>query len=345
MISFLLQRYQKMHQATNRLWDSYAHRALGMLRMYLPLMLSLAALAGAAGAYLFLYRSPDHFPVGSVVTIAPGATAHSVARELYATRVIRSPLFLEMITRLSGKQTGIIAGDYFFSRPLSVREVVGKITKGDYGLVPIRITIPEGATSFEIAELCEKKFGRFDKKTFLELARDKEGYFFPDTYFFLPNVKAPEIAQTMQENFYKKIAGLYGAVSAFGKPLRDVVTMASLLEKEARGMETRQRVAGVLWNRLKINMPLQVDAVFLYINGKNTYELTRADLATTSPYNTYRHKGLPLGPIGNPGLGSLRAAITPIPSEYLFYLSDRYGNMYYARTFEEHKDNKSLYVY
>jgi len=315
-----------------------------VLRRYFPLIAVAVLVLGSIGAYLFLYRSPGRFPVGSVVTIDEGASVRASAAQLNAMGVIRSPLLLRALVRFMARAP-IIAGDYFFSRPLSVREVVLKITKGDYGLVPVRVTIPEGATTFEMAGLFEKKFGRFDKKVFLGLTRDKEGYLFPDTYSFLPNVKAPEVIRTMQENFYKKIVDLSERLIAFKRPLGDIVTMASLLEKEARSMETRQRVAGVLWNRLKINMPLQVDAAFLYINGKNTYELTRADLATTSPYNTYKNKGLPPGPIANPGLASLRAALSPIPSRYLFYLSDRYGNMYYAQTFEEHKDNKRLYVY
>lgn len=344
MISFVSEHYRKMCQAIERLRGFCRTSLLSALRMYFPLMLVSALILGSIAVYLFLYRSPSRFPVGSVVTIAEGASVRASAAQLKAMGVIRSPLLLRALVRFEGKAP-IIAGDYFFSRPLSVREVVLKITKGDYGLVPVRVTIPEGATVFEIAELFEKKFGRFDKRVFLGLARDKEGYLFPDTYYFLPNVKAPEVVRTMQENFYKKIAGLSEELSMFKKPLGDIVTMASLLEKEAYTMETRQRIAGVLWNRVRIDMPLQVDAAFLYINGKNTYELTRADLATTSPYNTYKNRGLPPGPIANPGLESLRAALSPISSRYLFYLSDRYGNMYYAQTFEEHKDNKRLYVY
>jgi len=120
--------------------------------------------------------------------------------------------------------------------------------------------------------------------------------------------------------------------------------MASILEKEARRSETRKAISGVLWNRIEIGMPLQVDAVFPYINGKNTFQLTYDDLEIDSPYNTYKYPGLPIGPIANPGLSSIQAAITPTESENLFYLSDYDGNTYFSQTFDQHKRYKAQYL-
>ena len=120
--------------------------------------------------------------------------------------------------------------------------------------------------------------------------------------------------------------------------------MASIIEKEAHTSDDRRVISGILWERLKIGMPLQVDATFLYINGKNTYDLSVDDLAIDSPYNTYKYAGLPIGPIGNPGLDSLEAALAPMTSPYLYYLSDKSGKTYYARTFNEHKRNREKYM-
>jgi len=120
--------------------------------------------------------------------------------------------------------------------------------------------------------------------------------------------------------------------------------MASLVEKEARTLENKKLVAGVLWNRIKLHMPLQVDAVFGYINDRDTYAPSFADLTVDSLYNTYTHQGLPPGPIDNPGLDSIEAALYPATSTYLYYLTDKNGVMHYAKTFEEHKKNKEKYL-
>ncbi|MBI3075161.1 MAG: endolytic transglycosylase MltG, partial [Parcubacteria group bacterium] len=151
--------------------------------------------------------------------------------------------------------------------------------------------------------------------------------------------------RAMRENFFKKIKPLETAIGDSGKNLHEILTMASLLEEEARAADTRRLIAGILWRRLKIGMPLQVDATFMYINGKNTFELTLEDLADdSSPYNTYTHKGLPPGPITNPGLDSIVAALYPKENPYLFYLADLSGTTYYSRTFDEHKEKKFRYL-
>ena len=134
------------------------------------------------------------------------------------------------------------------------------------------------------------------------------------------------------------------AIKKSGRTQDEILTMASILEKEASKIKDRQQIAGVLWHRIDVGMPLQVDAVFPYIIGKNTFELTREDLAVDSPYNTYKYKGLPPGPIGNPGLDSILAAATPIKSKYVFFLSDKQGNFHYAVTYAQHLVNKAKYL-
>jgi UPF0755 protein len=130
----------------------------------------------------------------------------------------------------------------------------------------------------------------------------------------------------------------------FGKPEGDIIKMASIVEEEGRTMETREIIAGILWKRISIKMPLQVDSSFKYINGKTTATLTTEDLKIDSPYNSYTNRGLPPTPISNPGLAAIRATINPIKTPYLYFLSDKNGNMHYAITFEEHVENKLKYL-
>ena len=145
----------------------------------------------------------------------------------------------------------------------------------------------------------------------------------------------------MESEFEKQITVLKEDIVAFGVPLSEVVTMASLLEKEARQYETRQIISGILWKRIKIGMPLQVDAVFGYIFGIDTFSPTFDELVTTdSPYNTYKNKGLPPGPIANPGLESLKAAVNPVETPYFYYLTGFDGEMHYGRTLDEHVENR-----
>ena len=175
-------------------------------------------------------------------------------------------------------------------------------------------------------------FENFDKKEFLEKTAGLEGYLFPDTYLFLPGAETEQIIGTMRDNFQKK-AGDVG---------QDTVIMASLIEKEVPDSDDRKIVSGILWKRLEIGMPLQVDAVFPYITGRQ--KVLSDDLKIDSLYNTYFYKGLPPGPISNPGLDAIEAARNPKESPYLYYLSGRDGKTHFAKTFAEHLKNKEKYL-
>ncbi|MEK7180376.1 MAG: endolytic transglycosylase MltG [Patescibacteria group bacterium] len=292
--------------------------------------------------YNIFLSPPKNFPQQLVATIETGDTLSKVTDSFKEQNLIRSPFWFKVSVTLLGGDKNIYAGDYFFAYPTSVISVAYRVTRDDHGLVPIRITVFEGLNVFEMADLFSEKFSKFDKKEFIKIA--PEGYLFPDTYFFLPNVKAKEVVAVMQSNFEEKIKTLIPDIEKFGKPLFDVVIMASILETEARKMDTRRRIADILWRRLAIGMPLQVDVSFKYVNGKTTPNLTLEDLEIDSPYNTYKYKGLPPTPIANPGLDAIRAAITPIPNNYFYFLTDNNGIMRYATTFETHKENRRLYL-
>jgi UPF0755 protein len=180
-----------------------------------------------------------------------------------------------------------------------------------FPLAQVRVTIPEGYTNKDIAERF-KRFENFDKDIFFSIAKDKEGYLFPDTYFFTGRETAEEVVAKMEDNFKKRVGEI--------KP--EILVMASLLEKESKLPEEKKIISGILWKRLEVGMPLQVDA-----------EL-----------DTYHYKELPPSPISNPGLESIEAAKNPVASEYWYYLHDKKGNIHYAKTFEEHKINKEKYL-
>ena len=258
--------------------------------------------------------------------------------------VIKSPVVFRSTVIILGGEKSVIAGNYLLDKTLGPVDLAYRLTKGDFHLDIMRVTIPEGWNTFEIAEYLSKNLLEFDTERFVKLAQEKEGYLFPDTYFISPAIKPEDLIEKMSINFNEKIPNISG-ISTTTYKFEDVIIMASILEREARTMESRRIIAGILWKRLKIGMPLQVDSSFLYINGKGTFELTLDDLKTDSPHNTYKYKGLPVGPIGNPGEDSIFAAIHPIETKYLYFLTGHDGKMYYGKTFEEHKKNKAKYLY
>lgn len=294
--------------------------------------------------YAILWRAPSTFPIGTLVSAKQGTSISEVADLLFRKGAIRSPFWFKVWTTLLGGRAGLKAGDYYLSEPSSVISLASRFADGREGFETVLVTIPEGLSNREVASLFSKRLTGFDSTRFLELARGKEGYLFPDTYRFFPSTDESSLITEMTKNFEKKIFLLKLELASFGKPLREVVIMASLVEGEARTTETRRQIAGILWKRLTLGMPLQVDAVFPYILGKNTYEVTAEDLRFDSPYNTYRAAGLPPGPINNPSLDAIKATLTPLDSEYLYYLTDDEGVMRYAATHAEHLKNRAKYL-
>jgi UPF0755 protein len=307
-------------------------------------LIAIALFVVVSAFYIAIFRAPSAFPKESTITIEKGSTLSGVADQLKKQGIVRSSLWLRNLAILLNGEDGVLSGDYFFDKPESVLSVARRITSGDFDLSLIEVVIPEGATSYEIGRILENKSDSFDKEEFAVLVAGKEGYLFPDTYLFLPNVEAKEVARELNNNFFEKIAEIDQDIRDSGMPIDDVIKMASILEKEARTTQTRRTISGILWERMRIGMPLQVDAVFVYANGKNSFTLTTDDLRDDHPYNTYTNKGLPPTPIANPGLDSIRAAIDPIESDYLFFLSDMSGNMHYSATFKEHVRKKNIYL-
>ncbi|MFM2357481.1 MAG: hypothetical protein RJA61_218 [Candidatus Parcubacteria bacterium] len=291
------------------------------------------------GVYI---QAPGTFPEHSLFTVPEGATLSQISTRLYNQGYIVSPFWFKIVVSLTSGSSSVQAGDYFFAESKNILSLARRLVLGNHGLLPEKITIPEGLHVFKIAEIFKSKFPQFDPEYFIEHA--PEGYLFPDTYFFLPNVKAQDVIDTMRQNFDKQIISVKEDIEAFGKPLEEVIKMASILEGEARQFETRQVVSGILWNRIRLKIPLQVDTSFVYINGKNSFTLTTEDLEEDSPYNSYTRLGLPPTPISSPGLEAIQAAVTPVKTNFLYFLTDKTGVMRYSADYEGHLKNRRLYL-
>ncbi len=291
---------------------------------------------------IFLW-SPPLSTHSVTVLVYKGMTVGETADLLKETSVIRSSFLFKLIIKVT-PLSGVVAGTYVFEKPLSLGQVVLRVARGVYGPTPLKITFPEGVTVRKAAEICAKELPGCSYQSFLNAALGSEGYIFPDTYFFQPGTPAQEVVFQMKKNFENKMRSISPEIGRLSRKLSDVIIMASLLEGEGNTLENRQIIAGILWKRLEQRMPLQVDATFVYINGKASHELTLDDLSSDSPYNTYINRGLPPGPINNPGLESIHAAITPTETSYFYYLSDKDGLFHYAATHDEHVLNKKRYL-
>ena len=292
--------------------------------------------------FVILFSAPIGYPTGAYIRVEDGAPLRNVAATFESRGIVNNALLFEAVTRMLGNDRRIQSGYYFFSREENMIWVAMRLLAGDFETSAIRITIPEGTSVNGISRILLEKVPEFNNREFISRAR--EGYMFPDTYFFRPGESTEAILSVFENTFRGKISKIQKQITASGHTLDELLTMASILEKEASKTKDRQQIAGVLWQRIKIGMPLQVDAVFPYIMGKNTFELTRDDLQFDSPYNTYKYKGLPPGPINNPGIDAILAAATPVKTKYIYFLSDKSGNFHYAVTYAQHLANKKKYL-
>jgi UPF0755 protein len=304
-------------------------------------VVSLAALF-AATLFGFLLLPPVGEPQDDVL-IAPGVSARGAARALADADAVRSATIFSALVAVTGSADNLVAGRYRIEEGESSIDWLWRLRQGDTRAPVAAITIPEGYDRRQMAATFAAELPEFDPLEFLAKTIGEEGYLFPDTYAFSPDTDADAVAAMLRSTFESKTAKLRDAVHGTGRTFGDVVNMASIVEREATA-DSRAIVAGILWRRLDEGMPLQVDAPFVYAIGKGTDELTQDDLDRDDPYNTYVNKGLPPTPISSPGLAALEAAAYPEASPYRYFLTGKDGEMYYARTFEEHKENRALYL-
>jgi UPF0755 protein len=284
-----------------------------------------------------------------IVEIEPGSSVSDIAEKLAAKNVISDPLLFRACAMMRRSLGKLKAGEYRFERSMSMLEVLKWLESGHIMLH--KFTVPEGFTTKQIAELLEKK-ELADAGEFMRLANDPvfceelgvggpnlEGFLFPDTYKIAKGLPARRMIRIMVDRFWKACSGdLSELMVASDMSLREIVTIASIIEKEAIYDDEEPLMAGVIFNRLRVNMPLQCDVTIRYPLDNYGVDLTYEDLRLDSPYNSYLNKGLPPTPICNPGLSAIRAAVQPSKTRYYYFVSMNNGRHKFSVTYQEHSE-------
>jgi len=284
---------------------------------------------------------------GSVVkdiSLPSKSGVKKLAVDLENGGIIRSRLHFMLVGRLTGLSGRLKAGDYRFNNAMTPYAILDKVARGDVDYR--RFTLPEGYSIYQAAELLEQK-GYFTKDEFLKACRDPqllarlgitassaEGYLFPATYNLTLSATAEQLVSQMVNRFEKGAAVIKGGGRGLSR--HQLVTLASMIEKEAVVGTEKTLISSVFHNRLKLGMPLQSDPTAVYGVRAFAGKVTKADILRPSPYNTYRIKGLPPGPIGNPGADTLKAAAQPAAANYLYFVARKDGTHHFSRTLEEH---------
>jgi UPF0755 protein len=326
----------------------------------LAFLATLATLA--ALGYAFWLRE-TRLPVRGIglppvtFTVAQGATGESIGRQLQEIGLVRYPWIFRTLVHLQGTGTRLRAGDYAVDGPLTLADIVEMLVRGE--TANKGVTFPEGRTLREMAEIVDGVGLR--PTTFLDVAEDAtpiadldplaanlEGYLFPDTYQVSTYVDAPEkaLVNRMVQRFREVIAPEREAIAASGRTLREIVTLASLVELETARRSERPRIAAVFLNRLTKKMPLQTDPTIIYAlreAGRYDGNIRKKDLGIDSPYNTYKRPGIPPGPIGSPGIEAIRAVLRPASGDELYFVSRNDGSHVFSRTLTEH--NRAVNTY
>ena len=324
--------------------------------IYVIFMFFAAAFAASALVFWWQIRTPlSRSAEIKLFQVLKGESAKIIAEHLKNSNLIENQFFFQLYVFLSLRQYALKSGEYELSQSMSIREIADTIVLG--GTNEILITIPEGFTLKQIEqrlvaaglikqnELVSYIFSESAPQVLSDKPKSAslEGYLFPDTYRFFKDAKLSDIVSKMVVNLDNKLTSdLKIAIKNSSYTTYEIITMASLIEKEVKSDSDREIVSGILWKRLKAKIPLQVDATLVYITGRK--EIFDADKKINSPYNTYFYRGLPKGPIASPGLLAIRAAIFPKSSPYWYYLSAKDGQTIFSKTLEEHNSNKTKYL-
>lgn len=329
-----------------------------MKKLLIPIIVTLIVFILAAFWWVSASAPPGTSDESQRFVIAKGSSAGRVAQELKEDGLIKNSLIFRFYVQATGRAKKIQAGAYDLSPNLSLYKLVNKLMDGP---TQVWVTIPEGLRREEILERFIKELGKEGEETdefrsqFLALTEGEEGYLFPDTYLFERSAPASLVVSAMKNTFEKRIDELSEEIDNSPFTLAQIVILASIVERETLTNEERPIVAGILKNRLDIGMGLQADATVQYATANNRCEVgdrecdwwvppTLIDLKIVSPFNTYRFSGLPPSPIANPGIFSLKAAVSPSPTDYFYYLHDSEGEIHYARTLAEHNANVAKYL-
>jgi len=323
-----------------------------LLKILLPVILIILIILSVSLFFAFQYVSkPVYLADNSAVSIVipRGKGAIWIANTLKEKKLIRSELAFRFIAWRKNLLSKMQAGSYTLNRSQSLEEIVQSLTKGTND---VWVTIPEGWRNEEIAEALGKALGEtFDQEEFLKIAKDRQGYLFPETYLLPKQITPEAVVSLLTKTFDQKFTDeMKNALQKQGRTVEDAVILASLIEREANEYEAMQMVSGILLKRIENDWPLQVDATLQFAKGFNQQQKTwwapplAADKEINSLYNTYKHAGLPPASITNPGMEALKAAVYPQESAYWYYITDTHGEMHYAETIEQHNNNVNTYL-
>lgn len=317
------------------------------MRFAVLLVVTAVAALGVYGWWTSSTRAMDRKDTEPVsFTINQGDGARAIAANLAQDNLIRSPTAFFILVKFMGIEKSLQAGNFRLNRAMNSREIAEALT---HGYQDVWVTTLEGWRDEEIAQELSKNMD-IPTTEFLKVAR--EGYMFPDTYRVPHDATAGAIVNMFRATFDEKVTpAMRAAAAKAGFTMDQVVTLASIVEREGGTESDRPVIAGILIKRLKADWPLQVDATLQYAIGYQSREkdwwkkdLTEDDRLVKSPYNTYTNTGLPPGPISNPGLSSINAVIYPKASDYWYYIHDNTGQVHYAKTIEEHNANIAKYL-
>lgn len=327
------------------------------MKIFKGLLIGIIALFATALATLFYIDSPVN-PAGGTVSfkISQGERTIDIGKRLQSEGIIRSHLYFAFTARSTKQAEHLKTGTFDLSPAMSTRAVLEKLVKTSGRTESFKITIPEGFTAMQVAERIESQ-GLCYASDFMDIVEhpsahgirssifkleNLEGFLFPETYFLDRNTSCESFAERMVEHFHKVFDyDMADRAKNAGLSPFEAVTLASLIEKEAKKDEERPLISGVLHNRLKANMLLQCDATIQYVLPERKQKLYYKHLEVESPYNTYLYKGLPPGPIGNPGKSSLEAAVSPSATPYYYYVARSDGSHIFSRNNAEHVRAKS----
>jgi UPF0755 protein len=304
-----------------------------------------------------------------IFSVEEGNKTREISNKLKEEGIISSPFYFDWYAAFRDIDTKIQAGEYALDKNMNIKEIAAILSVGNSQSREKTIKIIEGWDINNIAQYLEEQHG-FSAKEFIKLTepgegtcfsrdicqfsniesipagKSLEGYLFPDTYRIFSDATTEDVIAKMLSNFGTKISGqMLADIENQGKNLYQIITMASLVEKEVRKTEDMKIVSGIFWNRIKRGQPLESCATLAYVLGENKSQYSIEDTKVDSPYNTYKNYGLPPGPIANPGLNAINAAIYPAETDYLYFLNELgSGKTHFAETFEEHARNKALYL-
>jgi UPF0755 protein len=319
--------------------------------LFVPLFVMFAVVAIIIWFYINVQPVSSNKNFSNFV-ITKGASASQIGNKLESAGLIKNALAFKIYLQFTGQSGKLQSGQFKLSPSFSLFQNINALFNGP---TEIWVTIPEGFRHEEIVAKFTTTLGkdRVFTDEFLQASKGKEGYLFPDTYLFPVDVSATAIVKKMTDTFSAKTQGLIPQGSNLS--FAEVVTLASLLERETKTDAERPVVAGILLNRIEAGMPLQVDASVQYAVASTKYSvlstkndwwpiLTLSDLKIDSRYNTYKYQGLPPTPVSNPGLLSLKAAFAPTASDYWYYIHDSTGQIHYAKTLAEHNVNIAKFL-